>query len=105
MDKYIDELKEVIEEQRGMIYNVHKVTGIPLSTLDYYIEKYELRPLLEKAKEGMACLAEAKLDEAIANGNLGAVKFFLERRKKEYQPKQQIDTTGTITIIPPKELE
>lgn len=91
------------------VYQIAAKIGCGYSTLKKYIAEHEeLRNCQEDAQQGELEFVKGKLLRKIADGSLGAMCFYLER-KGGWTNKQQIQTDGPLPnivmgIIPDSEL-
>lgn len=87
-----------LSESRGLIAVAARKLGVERSTIYRRVTKSpQLRQALEDAREFTTDVAEAKLFQAIEQGEAWAVCFYLKTQGKErgYAEKREIDhTTG-----------
>ena len=100
-----EQVAEALTEARGMLTTAALNLGCAPSTIYDYLKRYpDLDEVLSEARESALDFAESKLMDAIEDGNLTAIIFFLKTRGKsrgyserpEYDPPDLSEFTITI---------
>lgn len=92
------EFLEKLRENRGNQYKTYTELGLPYTRYYNWLQTDEaFKAEVEKAVQIAVNFAESKLGDAIANGNMRAIEFFL-RCKGGYSDKRQIEVKTDSTI-------
>jgi hypothetical protein len=114
MPRYTDDqLAIALEECRGMVFLASKRLGCSWNTMDARIKKSARLQAVVAAQSGQVLdLAETKLYDAIAAGELGSIKFILSTKGKARGYVERQELTGGdggplswIGIVPPAPAE
>ena len=77
------QVSRALDAAGGLVTSTAKHLGCAPKTVYRYIERFPaLKDVLREARESSVDLAESKLIEAIKNGNLTAIIFFLKTQGK-----------------------
>ena len=89
---------EKLRENRGNQYKSYTELGLPYTRYWNWLQTDEaFKSEVEKATQIAVNFAESKLNDAIANGDMRAITFFL-RCKGGYSDKHQIEVKTDSTI-------
>ena len=91
------EFLEKLRENRGNQYKTYTEVGLPYSQYYVWLQDEAFKAEVEKAVQIAVNFAESKLGDAIAQGNIRAIEFFL-RCKGGYSDKRQIEVTTDQSI-------
>ena len=92
------EFLERLRENKGNQYKTYTEIGLPYSQYWNWLQSDEaFKAEVEKAVQIAVNFAESKLSDAIANGNMRAIEFFL-RCKGGYSDKRQIEVKTDANI-------
>lgn len=94
------DLEKAILDHNGNVSNVAKQFGVVRGTVLNYIDRYDLRPVLEEARDKRVDFVESALDNLIKEGNPAAIIFFLKTqgRKRGYNEQQDINLSGELKL-------
>jgi len=91
-----------LKETKGLLTLAARKAGVSYSTVNRYANDFpSVRQAVEEAKESMTDFAEGKLFQAINEGNMTAVIFYLKTKGKArgYVERQEIGGEGGGEII------
>lgn len=93
----------------GIVSEIAKRVGCDWHTAKKYVTEYvTVNKIFLAEKEGIIDLAEGKLIDAIKNGDMSAIKFYLTTigKNRGYIERQEVDHSGNIEqsliILPAK---
>lgn len=72
-----EQVVEALEKSKGLMYIACKQLNIAFQTLGSYVDKWNLRPLIDELRGRRVDDAELKLDRAVRQGEDWAVKYTL----------------------------
>ena len=92
-------LKDAIHASMGNVAATARRLGYSRVTVYDYINRFDLWGEVQKAREALADLAEAKLVEKIQEGNERLIEFVLRAYRPElYNPKSQAEVGGEVVV-------
>lgn len=93
-------LLEAIYKYMGNLSLVAKQYNVTYATVHHWVNHYDLRPELEKAREPVVDLAEAKMLEKLQEGDSRMIEFVLRTlgRKRGYAEQTELQHGGQVTI-------
>jgi len=93
------EVKRAIEKAMGNIAAAAQILGVDRSTVYSYIRRYNLQEEVERAREAVADLAEAKMIEKIKEGNERLIEFALRAYRPEiFNQATKTEHAGEVVI-------
>ena len=95
-----EEIIEAIKDSGGIVLNVANELGCSWYTAERYINMYEETKQAFKDEDStLKDQAKRNVKRAIENGDIDLTKWFLARRDKDYNDKQEIQHSGDINIV------
>jgi len=90
-----EKLIQSIKENKGLLTLAAAKAGVKYWTLWKYSKEFpEIREAVDEAKESMLDFAEGKLYQAISEGNMTAIIFFLKTKGKSRGFIERAELTG-----------
>ena len=91
---------EAIESARGLVSLAAERLGITRQALEYWIrEKPEVKLALDNARARQLDVVEARLFQAINDGEMAAIIFYLKTIGKNRGYVERQETGGTINVV------
>ena len=93
-------LSRVLIQTRGNIKNTAQSFQVARNTIYKKIHEWDLEEVVNEAREVRIDMVESALDDAIQEGNVTAIIFFLKTqgRSRGYVERQDVNFSGEIQV-------
>jgi predicted transcriptional regulator len=92
----VETIKNTISQAMGNLTIVAKSLGVSRTAVFNWVQEYELKGIVEEARENRLDFVESALDNLIKKGDTAAIIFFLKTqgRSRGYSEKVDVEHTG-----------